>query len=133
MAYTPHTWVCGETISDAQLNNLEEGIQQALPLILTFTEEETTTATCQEAVKYTYNLSWQEIYDALGQGRLVLVKRHIYEEDAGSYEDLNVLMPVESARHLVSPSEEKYCVYFKNAELCFADTTSKEYIDCAEE
>lgn len=133
MAYTPHTWVCGETISDAQLNNLEEGIQQALPLILTFTQEETTTATCQQAIKYTYNLSWQEIYDALGQGRLVLLKRHTYEEDEYSYEDVNALMLVESAGHRVSSNEEKYYAYVKNAELLFADTTSKEYIDCFEE
>lgn len=30
MAYTPKTWVCGETITDAGLNNIEEGIQEAL-------------------------------------------------------------------------------------------------------
>lgn len=30
MAYTPKTWVCGETITDAGLNNIETGIQEAL-------------------------------------------------------------------------------------------------------
>lgn len=30
MAYTPKTWVCGETITDEGLNNIEEGIQEAL-------------------------------------------------------------------------------------------------------
>ena len=30
MAYTPKTWVCGETITAEGLNNIEEGIQDAL-------------------------------------------------------------------------------------------------------
>lgn len=30
MAYTPKTWVCGESITDGGLNNMEEGIQEAL-------------------------------------------------------------------------------------------------------
>lgn len=30
MAYTPKTWTCGETITDTGLNNIEEGIQEAL-------------------------------------------------------------------------------------------------------
>lgn len=30
MAYTPKTWACGETIKAEDLNNLEEGIQEAL-------------------------------------------------------------------------------------------------------
>lgn len=30
MAYTPKTWACGETITDEGLNNIEEGIQEAL-------------------------------------------------------------------------------------------------------
>ena len=30
MAYTPKTWTCGETITDAGLNNIEQGVQEAL-------------------------------------------------------------------------------------------------------
>ena len=30
MAYTPKTWVCGEKITADGLNNIEEGIQEAL-------------------------------------------------------------------------------------------------------
>lgn len=30
MAYTPKTWVCGETITADGLNNIEEGVQEAL-------------------------------------------------------------------------------------------------------
>ena len=30
MAYEPKTWVCGETITADGLNNLEEGVQEAL-------------------------------------------------------------------------------------------------------
>lgn len=30
MAYTPKNWVCGETITNVGLNNIEEGIQEAL-------------------------------------------------------------------------------------------------------
>lgn len=30
MAYEPKEWVCGETITADGLNNLEEGVQEAL-------------------------------------------------------------------------------------------------------
>lgn len=30
MAYEKHTWVCGETITAEKLNNIEEGIEEAL-------------------------------------------------------------------------------------------------------
>lgn len=30
MAYERHNWACGETITEAKLNNIEEGIEQAL-------------------------------------------------------------------------------------------------------
>lgn len=30
MAYTPKTWQCGETVTDAKMNNIEQGIQEAL-------------------------------------------------------------------------------------------------------
>ena len=30
MAYEPKTWECGETITADALNNLEEGVQEAL-------------------------------------------------------------------------------------------------------
>lgn len=30
MAYTRHTWVCGEQITESLMNNLEEGVEEAL-------------------------------------------------------------------------------------------------------
>ena len=30
MAYVPHVWECGEIVTDGKMNNLEEGVQQAL-------------------------------------------------------------------------------------------------------
>ena len=41
MAYTPKTWVCGEPITDVGLNNMEEGIQEALQRGYECTETET--------------------------------------------------------------------------------------------
>lgn len=41
MAYTPKTWVCGEVINADSLNNMEEGIQEALQSGYECTETET--------------------------------------------------------------------------------------------
>lgn len=30
MSYTPKTWQCGETVTADALNNLEDGVQEAL-------------------------------------------------------------------------------------------------------
>lgn len=116
MAYTPHEWECGETITAELLNNIEGGVQESLgnaPLVLTVDVQE---VPCPDdpskiATQFTYNHSWQEIHDALAQGRLVVLV-HSAEEYAEmmliaeAYTDTDV----EPARYIVatasSPQDE---------------------------
>lgn len=62
MAYEPNTWECGDIVTADKLNNLEEGVQEALecceggggsePLIV-------------HAVDFALDKTWQEICDAM--------------------------------------------------------------------
>ena len=61
MSYTPNTWESGDVVTSAKLNNIETGISNATPLILLFSDD---TGAC--------NHTWQEIYDALSVGRIVV-------------------------------------------------------------
>ena len=61
MAYTPTEWECGDVVTAEKLNNIEEGIQEALesggggaePLVVH-----------EDGDTYTLDKTWQEIYDA---------------------------------------------------------------------
>lgn len=68
MSYEPKEWVCGDTITAEELNRMEEGISSAsggiiaVPLVV---DTETYTNTIQ--------MPWKDIYDALGEGKLIVV------------------------------------------------------------
>lgn len=72
MAYTRHNWVCGEVINDTKMNNIEDGIEEALeccgggsePLILSFDRN-------ISAGDYSYGIydkTWQEVQEAFLNG-----------------------------------------------------------------
>lgn len=64
MSYTPNTWATGDTITAEKLNNMEQGIAGAGGvLVATMTYPEST-----------FNKTWQEIYDAMADGRAVFAK-----------------------------------------------------------
>ena len=76
MAYTPKTWVCGETITADGLNNIEEGVQEALECCESggdcgYECTETSTLLTEESVTtsgsapyITGNLSYSELINA---------------------------------------------------------------------
>lgn len=80
MSYTRHNWVCGEVINDAKMNNIEDGIEEALEccdgggsvgaLILTETVTESGSTT-----RYELSETAQTIFDALIAGRPIYALR----------------------------------------------------------
>lgn len=81
MGYTKTTWETGDIITAAKLNNMENGIEGATPLIAGVTTED------QDK---TLDKTWQEIHDALAAGIPVYTK--LTQEGAGT-----MLMPVAAA------------------------------------
>lgn len=77
MAYVRHNWTCGEVINDTRMNNIEDGIEEALNggggLVITV--DHTGQATEDQCpgggtVFYT-NTTWQEVYDAMHSQKVV--------------------------------------------------------------
>lgn len=70
MAYVRHYWECNEVVTADQLNNLEQGVEEALeccgggqtepPFMLINAEAEGTVTTL--------DATWQDIYDAMSAG-----------------------------------------------------------------
>lgn len=75
MAYEKTTWNCGDTITAEKLNNLENGVEEALEccsgggLICTAT----VTVNEDNYACYILDKTWQEIHDALAQGQSVYI------------------------------------------------------------
>ncbi len=70
MNYTPTNWQTGDIVSSQRLNKLEGGVKDAYEVMVINDDDGTLDKT------------WQEIYDAMAQGKLCLVK-----VDKGTPED----------------------------------------------
>lgn len=74
MAYEKQVWNCGDTITADKMNHIEDGIENAgggstEPLIL----EEVSSSTRDNCTIYTYNATWEEVYQAFHAGRSIFV------------------------------------------------------------
>lgn len=70
MAYDKHTWECGEKLTPAKLNHIEEGIENSSggsdePFIINYLRT-------SSSISY-YDKTWQEAYDVFMSGRPVFV------------------------------------------------------------
>ena len=79
MAYTPHTWECGETITQNNMNRMEEGIQEALECcdgkyIVTITNQYDEQA---EESRWVADHSAEEIMEAYNQGKTIIAQREV--------------------------------------------------------
>lgn len=82
MAYERHNWACGETITEAKMNNIEDGIEEALeccggggdfsPLIVDI-DIHPSMATCPSPIS-SANKTFNEIAEAWLSGKRVLFK-----------------------------------------------------------
>lgn len=76
MAYVKTTWQTGDVITAEKLNNMEGGIENATPLIVTETVEGTV---------HTLSETAKTIYDTLFSGRLVLLVTGSQERQTGNF------------------------------------------------
>lgn len=129
MSYTKNAWTCGDVITAEKLNNMEDGIEQAVeccgggsaPLIFSYTMEETTAEECPyDGRKFTYSHSWREIYDALASGRAVV---QVDVDESGIYQYSIESAYFENGIWSIGVSNGTYCT--------FDNTTSKTYITCS--
>lgn len=136
MAYEKHNWVCGETVTAELLNNIEGGVQEALggstsaPLIVTANIETMQCEGGEAGTKkiYTYDHSWQEIYDALSAGRPTFMAFNI-SNGAGVAVFLKL---IGEASHVTSPDEYVVQVdgdtsWLSDGRLPFSDANSLVY------
>lgn len=63
MAYTKNTWVTGDIVTSAKLNHMEDGIEGAYEVMVI------------DNTDGTLDKTWQEIYDAIEQGKLCVVRK----------------------------------------------------------
>ena len=63
MSYTPTEWKTGDIVSSQRLNKLEEGVKDAYEVMVINNNDNTLDKT------------WQEIYDAMAQGILCVVRK----------------------------------------------------------
>lgn len=130
MAYTPKTWQCGETITADGLNNIEDGIQEALEccgggtIVFTVTREEVPCPLdpSNTALQYTYSHSWQELYDALGQGKLVL---NPYVDSGENGVDIVMGAYIDGLGTYVVHT-------FSDVNFAFSNASSKTYLDVSQ-
>lgn len=62
MAYEKNTWVTGDIVTSAKLNHMEDGIEGAYEVMVI------------DDTDGTLDKTWQEIYDAMSQGKLCVVR-----------------------------------------------------------
>ena len=64
MSYEPTNWKSGDVVTSAKLNKMEQGIASAGGPVITTTDDDTGAI----------GLTWQEVYNAMDAGNLVLIK-----------------------------------------------------------
>ena len=73
MAYIPTEWKCGDTITAEKLNNLEDGVQEALECCGGGAEPLIIRKDHVDGSATYYDKTWQEVHDAMGNGTPVAV------------------------------------------------------------
>lgn len=65
MAYTKNTWETGDIVSSAKLNHMEDGIADAGGvMVINVTDN-------------AFDKTWQEIHDAMDQGKMCVVRKDL--------------------------------------------------------
>ena len=84
MAYTPTTWVTGDTVTATKMNKLEQGVANAGSALIVDTNGQYTNGAGEFEVNETLNATFAQIYDALADGIPVYIRRHIEEDGYSS-------------------------------------------------
>lgn len=73
MSYTPTEWKTGDIVSSQRLNKLEEGVKDAYEVMVINDNDGTLDKT------------WQEIYDAMAQGKLCVIRTDFGTPEGGIF------------------------------------------------
>lgn len=138
MAYDKHTWTCDEPITVERLNHIEDGIEDCCGgggaglLIFTVTSRSATADECGGGggAVFTYSHSWQEVFDALSQGHIVIAIYTDGTSTALQYIILNAEYDTNDNLYVL----KGFYISTNNAIVVnkfeFDDTTSKTYVKC---
>lgn len=133
MAYTPTDWRCGDVVTAEALNKMEQGIANAgggqEPLIFTITEREATLEECPLGMGGTvieYSHSWQEIHDALINGRMCFYKK-LTEEEVGLFP--MIVATINEGVYVVVVASDGY---LDPPFIMFNDVNTKTTVTCAD-
>lgn len=132
MAYEPKEWACGEVVTADALNHIEQGIADAGETVIFSIQEEEVSpgAECPNGgVKLTCSHSWQEIYDALAQGKRVVQVENWGEPEVGSYNVTQMRV-----KHASGGGGNPYAVMIESLDepLSFPNATDKVIVICNE-
>ena len=89
MSYTPTEWNTGDIVSSQRLNKLEEGVKDAYEVMVINDNDETLDKT------------WQEIYDAMAQGKLCVIRTDFGTPEGGIFNGAVNNVVLESGEYLV--------------------------------
>ena len=89
MSYTPTEWKTGDIVSSQRLNKLEEGVKDAYEVMVINDNDGTLDKT------------WQEIYDAMAQGKLCVIRTDFGTPEGGIFNDAVNNVVLESGEYLV--------------------------------
>lgn len=103
MSYTKTNWVTGDVVTAEKMNKIENRIDKGMMMIIHVDED-------PQTLLPTLDVTWQEIYDAVSSGVLVLLLEEIVTE-----EDVDGTIFVE--RHLtLNPVTDVTLTYSSNYE-----------------
>lgn len=106
MAYTKNTWTDGDIVTSEKLNHMEDGIANAGGIMVI------------NDTDGTLDKTWQEIHDAMAQGKLCVIRRDV-ETLASGIEAYIVI--------LVYLSGEEYKVKMSNDERTYTASSATGY------
>lgn len=119
MAYEPNVWKCGDTITADQLNRLEQAVAelsqgggQSGALVVRKQEEQSITGVML------YDKTWQEAYDALNNGQLVMLLLKDFDGEGFEASYLMQLLP--------PGDEESYFAMFGRIEKNTSETATAD-------
>ena len=139
MAYTPTEWKCGDTITAEKLNKLEQAVAngESGAIIFSMREEEIVAPEYEcpnpretaYLIRRTYSHSWQELYDAVFDGRMVVL---IVDEPGDNLLLSKRIVYIDALFHASDGEHEEYVVDFDGTYVVFPTETDKvwERYDC---
>ena len=96
MAYTKNTWADGDIVTSEKLNHMEDGIANAGGIMVINDTDNTLGKT------------WQEIYDAMAQGKVCVVRQDFGNLEEGISVNIVTYVYLLGGEYLVETGEIKF-------------------------